>query len=101
MQENQALYKIYSRNRIKIFKPKKQNRKNTRRNTKLFYLLIIFMIAVITYVVIYQSIEPIFKTMCIDQAQSIATKVTNEESTKVMANYQYSDLFHIEKDEER
>lgn len=101
MQESKSLYKIYSRNRLKIFKPKKQNRRYRKRNTKLFCFLAIFIIVVLTYVMIYKSIEPIFRTVCLNEAQAIATKVTNEESTRVMTNYKYNDMFTIEKDDER
>ena len=101
MQESKSLYKIYSRNRLKIFKPKKQDRRYKRKDTKLFCFLVILIIAVLTYVMIYQSIEPIFRMICSDEAQAIATKITNEESTRVMTNYKYSDMFTIEKDEAR
>ena len=37
--------------------------------------------------------------MCDDEAKSIATKVTNEETSKVMDKYTYDSLFTIEKDE--
>lgn len=101
MQESKSLYKIYSRNRLKIFNPKRDNRGNKRKNAKILYILVIIIIAVMTYVIVYKSIEPVFKTICIDEAQAIATKVTNEESTRVMTNYKYNDMFTIEKDEAR
>lgn len=101
MQESKSLYKIYSRNRIKIFNPNRYNRGNKKRNTKILYILVIIVIAVMTYIIVYKSIEPVFKTICIDEAQAIATKVTNEESTRVMTNYKYNDMFTIEKDEAR
>lgn len=101
MQESKSLYKIYSRNRIKIFNLNRYNRGNKKRNTKILYIWIIIVIAVMSYVIIYKSIEPVFKTICIDEAQAIATKVTNEESTRVMTNYKYNDMFTIEKDEAR
>jgi hypothetical protein len=101
MQESKSLYKIYSRNRIKIFNPNRYNRGDKKKNTKILCIFVIIIIAVMTYVIIYRSIEPIFKTICLDEAQAIATKVTNEESTRVMANYKYNDMFTIEKDEAR
>lgn len=96
MQEQKPLYRIYSRNRMRIFKNKTNNRNN---NNKIFYIIIIITIAIITLKIGYNSIEPIFETTCIDEAQAIATRITNEESTKVMANYKYNDMFNIEKDD--
>lgn len=101
MQESKSSCKIYSRNRIKIFKPKKYNRRYGKKDSKFFYLFIIVLIAFFTYSIVYKSIDPIFETICSDEAQAIATKITNEESTNVMENYKYSDMFTIEKDESR
>lgn len=101
MQESKSSYKIYSRNRIKIFKPKKYNKGYKKKNTKYFYVFSIMVIAIFTYVIIYQSIDPIFEEICSDEAQAIATKITNEESTRVMTKHSYNDMFTIERDESR
>ena len=50
---------------------------------------------------LYKSVEPVFRTLCEEKAHEIATIVTNEESTKVMSNYKYGDMFSTEKDENR
>lgn len=43
-------------------------------------------------------VEPVFKTLCEEKAKSVATIITNQESTKIMNKYQYDELYTIEKD---
>ena len=88
MQENRSSYKIYSRNRLNIFKGKRNfYEHNGEKNKKIIIYLIIILIAIFT--------------LCEEKAHEIATIVTNEESTKVMSNYKYGDMFSTEKDENR
>lgn len=101
MQENKQSYKIYSRNRLNIFKPKGRKNYIQNKNTNTIYLFIIIIIAIITLITVYKSVEPTFKTLCESKAHEIGTKVTNDEATKVMANYKYGDMFTVEKDEKR
>lgn len=104
MQENRSSYKIYSRSRLNIFKgnnKKKFYQHNERKSRKFIYFFLVILIAVFTFNILYQSVNPIFKTLCEEKAHEIATIVTNEESTKVMANYKYGDMFTVEKDENR
>ena len=49
----------------------------------------------------WKSIDPIFENICEDEAKAIATRITNDESTKALENYKYDDLFTVEKDESR
>ena len=101
MSQKEPICKIYSRSRFKIFKPKKYNfTKKTKDKFKIFYIEVI-IVAIITLVVIYKSIDPIFETICLDEAKSIATKIANNDSTKVIEKYNYNDLFSIERDENR
>ena len=93
-----STYKIYSRNRIKIFSPQKRA---IRYSGKKIYIICIVVIAVLVCSRIWKSIDPIFENICKDEALSIATKITNEESTKALENYKYSDLFTVQKDEAR
>ena len=53
----------------------------------------------VTCLVVWNSINPIFEAICEDEAKSIATKVTNEETTKIMNQYNYDTFFTVEKDE--
>ncbi len=98
MNQKEPICKIYSRGRFKIFKPKKYNFfKRPRTKFKIFYIEVI-IVAIITLMVIYKSIDPIFETACSDEAKSIATKITNDDSTKVIEKYNYNDLFSVERD---
>ena len=99
MQENLSSYKIYSRKRIKIFKPRKYNRKDQKKESKIFCAIATLIIAVISYFIMYKAINPIFEEICSDEAKSIATKITNEQSTKVMKEHSYEEMFTIQKDE--
>ena len=98
MQTSKSSCKIYSRSRIKIFKPKKNNRRLKANKTNYMFFVTIIIIAIV-YTIITKSINPIFKTLCINEAHSIATKITNEETSRAMEGYTYSDLFSIEKDQ--
>lgn len=99
MYQNQPLCKIYSRNRIKIFKPRKYKFNSKHEDkSKFFYFLIIIMIALIICLIIYNSIDPIFENLALKEAKGIATRITNEESTRAIVGYTYEDLFTIERD---
>ena len=98
MSQKQHLCKIYSRNRIKIFKPKRYKFYNQRKDKSNFLLfLIITMIAIITCLMFYNCLDPIFEDSALTEAKAIATRITNEESTRAIIGYTYDDLFKIEK----
>ncbi len=99
MNQSKSSCKIYSRNRLKIFKPKKYNRRHKDYNTGYKLIITIIIIAIIIYLIIVKSINPIFKTLCANEAHAIATKITNEKTSMSMQDYDYGDLFTIEKDE--
>ena len=91
--------KIYSRSRIRI--PKILCRE-TRKNKKIEKLWKIFFILLIAFgfvKMVLDAVNPIFETLCKEQAESIATTISNEQAAKIMKQYQYEDLFSIEKDE--
>lgn len=91
-------YKIYSRPRIKV--PKIiVNRKN-RKNNKSMKIFIISIISISTVKIVLDAIFPIFDELCEEEAKSIATIVSNEEVTSIMKDYNYDELFTIEKDNE-
>lgn len=92
--------KIYTRNRFRL--PKfslKLNGKNNKRR-KMVRMIAILVIAFTFAYFIIQAIQPIMEKQCISMAKSIATKISNAEATKVMANYEYDDLLNITKDSE-
>ncbi len=84
--------KIYSRTKIKI--PNGINKKKK----KTIVIFIILVIAFSTVKITLDAISPIFDTLCENKAKSIATKVSNEQATKVMEEHTYDELFSIEKD---
>ena len=62
-------------------------------------ILILLLVAIAAYNLILSYIEPVFETMCEEKVKSIATVISNQESTKAMNKYQYEELYTIEKDE--
>ena len=97
--------KIYSRRRIKLpkFNCSYKNSKdpNYKKMMKVFKITCIMMIAVVTANVVMQAISPIINKQCINMAKAIATKISNEQATIVMANYEYDDLCNVTKDSSR
>ena len=102
IQNQQSISKIYSRKRLRGFKPKKYNWKNNnRKKSKYICVFIILIIIIIVNVVVTRSIEPIFRKVALNEVKSIATKIINDDSSKAIENYQYSDLYTIEKNSNR
>ena len=91
--------KIYSRKRIHIPNVvySKFNNSYEPKNKILKMVLIVF-IAVMFANIIIKAINPIINTLCEDKAKSIATIISNEKATEVMANYEYEDLMTIYRD---
>lgn len=99
MQNKIDLYRIYSRKRFNIFRKRQLKNKAFERKVKTTRpIFVVFIIAVLVCYFSWGAMEPIFEELCIDEAKSIATKISNEEATKVLDKYEYDDLFKIEKD---
>lgn len=101
------MYKIYSRRRLRIKKPnfkwiKGQKRiKSVGRNSgKTTKIILILIIAFETASLILNHINPIFEQVSKYEAMKLATFVANDQTTKVMQNYNYESMFTIEKDAE-
>ena len=97
---NKKIDKIYSRPRIRVPKIFVSNidgnkRKNKQKMVKIF---IIFIIAFSTVKLVLDAIFPIFTTLCKEKAKSIATTISNEQTSIVMSNHTYDELFSIQKD---
>lgn len=94
------MYKIYSRNKIKIpnIITSIGKRMKTKKGKKTVTILIILIIAFSTLKLVLDAVMPIFETLCEDKAKSIATIISNEEATNVMSEHTYDELFTIEKD---
>ena len=110
--------KIYSRPRlvipkinINVFNNKlnkyssKDNNKNNNKDInirrKLLSLIVILIVAGITISKINGSISKILEQQCKMQAKSIATRISNQQATAIMKNYNYDDLFKTIKDSNR
>lgn len=94
--------KIYSRKRF-LIKPyfnknKPVNTRENRAQKRIIKILIILLIAILTCKILLNYIYPVFESMCEDKAKSIATTITNQQSTIIMNNYKYDELYSIEKD---
>ena len=63
-------------------------------------MIIVVLIAVAVYRLVMGYIHPVFETLCEEKVKSIATIISNQESTKAMNKYQYEELYTIEKDED-
>lgn len=92
--------KIYTRNRWRLpaTPPKFRSPKAKKEKKK---MLKIFAILIIAFTFAYfslQAIKPIIEMQCKNKAKSIATKICNNEATKVMKNYTYEDLVKVSKD---
>ena len=85
------MYKIYSRKRFRI-----KNIKNKGKITKIFLILII---AFETAVLLLNRINPILEQVSSYEAKKLATFIANDQTTKVMQNYNYDSMFSIEKNE--
>jgi len=98
--------KIYSRKRF-ILKPK--TRKNPHKagsfhfigadRAKIIKICILIVIIFASIARAINHIDPIFEEICETKLKSVATIITNQESTKIMNKYQYDELYTIEKDE--
>ena len=96
--------KIYSRKRF-IIKPRMNlqkhpiNNRSLKKKKKVLKILIIILLMIIIYKSILNYIDPIFEGLCQDQVKSVATIITNQQSTIIMNKYQYNELYTIEKDD--
>ena len=97
--------KIYSRKRF-IIKPyfnknkKLDQNNNLKHKRKTIKTIVILLIAVIIYKTFINYIDPIFETMCEERVKSLATIITNQQSTIIMNKYQYDELYITERDEQ-
>jgi len=86
------MYKIYTRKRLKL--------KNIKGKVKITKLILILIISFETAGLILNYANPIFEQVSVYEAKKLATFVANDQTTKVMQNYNYDSMFSIEKDSE-
>ena len=89
--------KVYTRKRF-IFTNKSGENKNRFRLKVTQKMIILILIITTILKITYNYVEPIFATMCEDKVKSLATIITNQQSTIVMNKYQYDELYSIERD---
>lgn len=62
-------------------------------------MILVFVTAIVTSAkMMLDAVNPIFDTLCENQAKSIATIISNEQATNIMREHRYDELFTIEKD---
>ena len=84
------MYKIYSRKRLKL--------KNIKNKRKITTIILVLIIALETATLLLKHINPIFEQVSIFEAKRLATIIANDQTTKVMQNYNYDSMFAVEKD---
>lgn len=103
MSDEKNIGKIYSRKRF-VLKPAviinaKSKRKNEKSKANNLQIVVIVAVIIISFRFFCSYLEPIFQTLCEDKIKSLATIITNQQSTIIMNKYQYDQLYTIEKDE--
>ena len=94
--------KIYSRKRF-ILKPFRIFYNKDHKNKiigKIIRFISIIIVSIYGFKISFDYLEPIYENLCNEKIRTIATIVTNEQSTIVMNNYKYDDLYTIEIDSE-
>lgn len=107
-EKQKRIEKIYSRNVVRFPKfqqmnyciRESQNNIKAKKIRKIIKILGILTIAFLVADTAIKAVEPVIDKQCISMAKSIATKISNEQATIVMSNYEYNDLINITKDEE-
>ena len=89
--------KIFTRRRINI--PKILKTKKPKNVKKLIKIFVILLIAILVAKCVMNAVTPIIEERCKSLANSISTRICNEQATRVMADYEYGDFCEIIKDE--
>lgn len=88
--------KIYSRKRFVIIKNLNKNKAGMKSNFNNIRLVIaVIIIAIIVAITVIKAIEPIINRQCINMAKSLATQISNEQTSIAMKNYNYDDFVRI------
>lgn len=88
--------KIYSRKRIKI--PNYKNFIHDKKIKKVYYLIIIWLVLIVTFFVAINFISAPFEKLCVAEAKRIGTVILNDVSTQVLKDVNYDDIIIISKD---
>lgn len=107
--------KIYSRKRFvfsKLAKAERTESENERfvkkkyikkqllstKRKKIIKILFLIVTFLLIMKLCFGYLEPVFEAMCEEKVKSLATIITNQQSTIVMNKYQYEQLYTTEKD---
>ncbi len=90
--------KIYTRNSLRL--PKNLAKFHSKKRLKGLKLIAVLVIAISFAYFSIKAIDPIMEKQCKNMAKSIATKISNNECTKVMEGYSYNDMLNITKDKD-
>ena len=91
--------KLYSRPRIRIPKVYKMGANNKdQKNKKVIKVIVVILIAFITIFNTIKAINPMFNTICKEQAKGYGTEILNIEASKLLEGMKYDDFVKIEKD---
>ena len=90
--------KIFSRTRIKLPNIKYINLDKKKKLGKVIMIIAIILIAIIVVEMVLKAITPIINEQCSGMAKAIATRISNEQATKVMEGYEYEDFCSVVKD---
>ncbi|MCL2355254.1 MAG: hypothetical protein FWC68_05265 [Oscillospiraceae bacterium] len=83
--------RIYSRRRIRI--PKlNMFYSNNRKPSKMSILLILAVIATITFFMSINAINPIFTELSSMKARNLATEIINYETNRILAKHNYTNI---------
>ena len=87
---------IYKRSRIQIpkinFGGHRRQPVHSKKISKIFKIALILLIAIFTFWVIFNSISPIFESLCVQKAIYTATEVMDTETNRILSGYDYSNL---------
>lgn len=103
LNKEKTVEKIYSRNRLRFPKIKKckenkvLNKFNNCKTRKIIRITVVLLIAFVVVECSIKTVEPIIDMQCSSIAKAIATKISNEQATKVMEGYKYEDFVNIDK----
>lgn len=70
---------------------------DNRRVKKISKLTIILLIAIFTFYMTIEAINPIFLGICRVKAINLATDIINFETNRILSNYEYANLVTTEK----
>lgn len=95
---------IYSRTRIRlprfcVYHTKDPNKK--KKSKKFLTLLIIIIVTILICISIIKAITPVFNKLCEDEAKSVATIICNQQTTRCIKGYNYSDFVIVHADESK